>query len=764
MWCAMEAGVLYELGYDTILLILFIGFFLCRNSEARFLAFTILFRGLAHSIRFFYGDVLMVFPYDFIFVFVSLMAIYLEIRYYIDVFYPNHKTNLYLRYSLRIICTLTIILGMVFIDQFVVLENLYYSLIVIYTPFIILALTLLVKLFLRVQLIDQNHDRRSLRYPKIISIGLATNVFISLFFRENDFIREICEIISYGIILYGYIRLHPSYLRRIFTQIAQKERDLLSSENLYRNFVKNSEGIFYQMSMDRNFIFLHGNVTRICGYSPEEFYRGEVTFEKIIFSDDLEKWKEMVYSLFDQQYSSVECEYRISHKNGQVHWVFEHLERFTSSDEEYEYVQGTIFDISDRKQSEIMLQQQKERLSKEELRNEKLQSLALLAGGIAHDFNNILVSISGNIELLQMGGFSETEQEEIYFDLTQATHSAQGLTNQLLTFSKGGTPIKIETDITEILQSTIRFVLAGSSINYEFAFSPYLPKLLVDPGQISQVIHNLVLNAKQAMPNGGSIHISASLESQIPAAKLSIPNIAPSYIKISIQDQGGGIPPSVQENIFTPYFTTKNEGSGLGLATCYSIIHKHQGHITFHSTEGTGTTFIIYLPVAPHLITKPSLPNHSDNEIPPNLHILILDDQAEIHRVLSKFLGVFHCRIQHAFIGEEAVENVKAHLHHDPFDLIIMDLTIPGHMGGEEAMQRIRKVSPSIKSIVSSGYSHNPIMANCHAYGFDQVLKKPYTFRQLESVLQLLFHSPPLPSTTSTTLTTSTNSTTSPDP
>jgi PAS domain S-box-containing protein len=370
----------------------------------------------------------------------------------------------------------------------------------------------------------------------------------------------------------------------------------------------------------------------------------------------------------------------------------------------------------------------------------KLESVGVLAGGIAHDFNNILAAILGNIEVAAFRIAGKDEGTSFLLaEAQKAVMRASYLTKQLLTFSKGGSPVKDSASLPAVLQDSADFVLHGSRVGCEYHFPQDLWKAEVDIGQISQVIQNIIINAKHAMPEGGKIIITGANISD-PASEHLLKSDEGSYVRITIQDSGCGIPQHIIDRIFDPYFTTKETGNGLGLAICHSIIRKHNGYLLVQSEPDQGTTFTIYLPVhsmqdGPSGTMLARLP--SPVKPVKSARVMVLDDEMIIREVIRHQLTTLGHQAVLVDNGTEAVrmyETLQA--AGTPVDLAIMDLTIPGGMGGREAASILLQKYPNARLIVSSGYSNDPVMANFRAYGFRAAISKPFELTRLQTVIE----------------------------
>jgi len=377
------------------------------------------------------------------------------------------------------------------------------------------------------------------------------------------------------------------------------------------------------------------------------------------------------------------------------------------------------------------------RLEAELLRSSKLESVGILAGGIAHDFNNILTVVMGNITLAMLDSKVMAAAGRWLGEAERGVLRARDLTQQLLTFAKGGEPVRKTVQLPEIVREVSEFALHGAKARCEFKFDPDLWAADVDKGQIGQVVQNLVINAVQAMPEGGLVTIAIHNEEVTPES--ARPLLIGNYLRLEIADTGLGIRPEHLPQIFDPYFTTKQSGSGLGLATVYSIIRRHQGHIDVESKLGKGTTFYIWLPAV-------LAPGVAESEEPSRIvnmsgRVLFMDDEETIRSVASVLLERLGFTVVTVADGMTAVAVYSDAIKNgDPFKLVIMDLTVPGGMGGSEAMDELLKIDPRVRAIVSSGYSSDPVLSNYRANGFRGMVPKPYKLtdlaRTIRSVLE----------------------------
>jgi len=474
--------------------------------------------------------------------------------------------------------------------------------------------------------------------------------------------------------------------------------------------------VFIAVYQDGRIRYVNSAVQNILGYSKEEFMG--IDHILLLHPDFRKPFKANTWKRLQGDYIPP-YEIRFQGKGGKDIWGY-----LTADIIEYEgrpAIIGAVVDITDYKKNE------------EEWQSiSKLESLGVLAGGIAHDFNNILTVISGNISLAKMFVDANSDVYELLDEVEKASQQARDLTQQLLTFSRGGAPIKETASIQELIKDSVSFVLRGSNVSCNLKMDEDLWPVEIDRGQISQVINNMIINADQAMPDGGIINLTVN---NVYIDDDNVSYLKPGkYIRISIMDQGVGIPEKYLRKIFDPYFSTKQKGHGLGLATAYSIIRRHDGHIEVTSKLGEGTTFYICLPAT----DKVPVVHHEEDT--GNFHlggrILVMDDDEMIRNTLGRMLIQMGCDVAYASDGAEALALYKGSMCTDnPFNAVIADLTIPGGVGGKKALASLIEFDPEVKAIVSSGYSNDPIMADYKNHGFKGVIPKPYKIKTLREVL-----------------------------
>jgi PAS domain S-box-containing protein len=510
------------------------------------------------------------------------------------------------------------------------------------------------------------------------------------------------------------LRNHRFHLEEL---VRNRTAELSESEEKYRTLVEHShDGIYIYAG--GGFLFVNNRMCDLTGYTKMEL--SGMKFWELAHPEDLERIRE--YELLRESGAEVPSVFQVRtvKKDGTERYI-EFSEKSITYCGEYA-VLGVGRDVTALKL-----------FDEEQNKMDKLESLGILAGGIAHDFNNFLAVIIGNISLSRLMVEPGSNIYEILTSSEHAASQASALTRQLLTFSKGGEPVKDLISITDLLQESCSFILSGSNVTAEFDFPEDLRLINADPGQITQVINNIVINANQAMPEGGRIFISA--ENIEISDNSTIPLKKDSYIRIQIKDEGIGIPEEQLTIIFDPFFSTKQLGTGLGLSTAYSIIHKHNGHILVESEIKSGSTFIIYLPSVNETIEKKQM--EIDFLTVAEGRILVMDDKEIIRDTVRAILERLGYEVECAVNGHEAIEKYSNSMKNgNSFSAVILDLTIPNGMGGAETIKELLSIDPDVRAIVSSGYSTDPVMSDYETYGFRGVMLKPYSISHIAYVLQ----------------------------
>jgi PAS domain S-box-containing protein len=507
---------------------------------------------------------------------------------------------------------------------------------------------------------------------------------------------------------------------RDVTQRIKSEKALKISESNYRQlFNAVPDAIIIVDAETSQIVDVNPAALRLYGYSHDEICR----LQAVDLSAEPQKSAKHIRQVLSKKSSKGSPEIvQLLHKSkAGIEFPVEIAHGFYIRDGR-KMICAIMRDISERK-----------RIKDELAKVQKLESLGVLAGGIAHDFNNILTAIIGNLSLAKMDSAPDGQVMARLNEMENASLQAKDLTQQLLTFSKGGEPVKKLVTLTELVKNAATFSLRGSNVRCNFSISQDLLPVEVDEGQIGQVINNLVLNADHAMPEGGILKISSDNITLSAGNEFAL--AAGPYLKTSFRDHGVGIHPDHLPKVFDPYFTTKHKGSGLGLTVAYSIIDKHNGRLTVESDIGHGTTFTIYLPAS----EKPAIEAADEEKSLFNGkgRILVMDDEKIIRDLAVQMLGKIGYEVSVAIDGDQAIEMYRqAQKTGKPFDIVIMDLTVPGGMGGKEAIRKLKKLDPNIKALVSSGYSNDPIMSNFRDYGFEGVVKKPYRIQDMSNALQ----------------------------
>lgn len=505
----------------------------------------------------------------------------------------------------------------------------------------------------------------------------------------------------------------------------QAEEALLESEEKYRLLVETALEIIIVIDIEGKFTYVNKAGCTISGYKEKELCGMNIA--DFLPPDQIEVLKESLARRIAGDEEPYLYEAAFITKEG-VHVPVEVNSAVIINHGKPSSVLIIARDITKRKKME-----------KELLNAQKLESLGVLAGGIAHDFNNLLTAIMGNISLAQLDIKPEDKTFKLLTEAEKASLKARDLTQRFITFSKGGEPVKALSSISELIKDSVSLTLSGSGFKSDFIISDDLWEVEIDRGQMSQVLNGLINNAMEAMPEGGTIKITGENISLGTQKKNSdLPFKSGKYVKISIQDKGIGIPKENLSRIFDPYFSTKEmgaqKGTGLGLAMAFSVIKKHNGYFEAESEVGVGTTFFIYLPAFEKEV--PVAKEAREKTFQTKGKILVMDDEKMVKDVAGKMLNRIGYEVEFAGDGVEAIELYKkAEDSKEPFDVVILDLTIPGGMGGKKVIKRLIEVCPDVKAIVSSGYDNDPVMTDFKKYGFSGSVGKPYNMQELEKAI-----------------------------
>jgi PAS domain S-box-containing protein len=506
------------------------------------------------------------------------------------------------------------------------------------------------------------------------------------------------------------------------TDLKKAEIALRESEEKFKNIIESSPmGVFiYRLEPDGRLVFLDANPAAddILQVDCKQFIGKtiEEAFPPLAETEIPERYRQVCQNGKPWHRESVD------YQDGRIDGAFE---VYVFQTEPYK---AAVFfnDITQRRKMELDIQ-----------KIQKIESLGVLAGGIAHDFNNLLASILGNINLAIFNIKSDAEKTRgLLEEAEKASLRARDLTQQLLTFSKGGEPVKNVFSITEVVKDSAEFVLRGSNVTCAYQYPEDLWPVEIDAGQISQVVQNIIINGAHAMPAGGTIEIAA--ENYVQEEGSALPLSKGNFVRISFKDSGPGIPATLLNKIFDPYFTTKQKGSGLGLAVAYSIIMQHDGHIAAESVEGETTTFTMYLAAAEQRKLSEQ-PLQKPLELLGEGRVLVMDDEKMFRETVHEMLSHLGYEVVLTRNGTEAVLCFEQSLKTGkPFDLVLLDLTIRGGMGGKKTVQEIIALDSQAKVIVASGYSNDPVMSNFREYGFSGVISKPFRVAELSEVIQNL--------------------------
>ncbi|MFH1066911.1 MAG: PAS domain S-box protein [bacterium] len=507
----------------------------------------------------------------------------------------------------------------------------------------------------------------------------------------------------------------------------EKLKESLRTKSLLQDIINRSPVAVFVWEAKENWPveYVSGRTKEIFGYSPEDFLQGKISYASVIHPDDLYRVASEAANYDKQNTKEFSQEYRIIMRQKEIKWIDERTYVWRDEKGIVTRHQSIIVDITERKLAE-----------EERIKMSKLQSIELLAAGVAHDLNNILTSLSANVQLAVLEHEMGKNVTERLQSADDACDRAAQLASQLLSFSKPNAPAVKTADIGELVKAVVRFSLHGSKSVADISVPKGQWLSNVDENQVGQVVNNIVLNATQAMPRGGKVMVRVSNYKWEAEDKLDAPPGA--YIRITIADEGVGMSPECRNRIFDPYFTTKQAGSGLGLTTAYSIIKRHGGTITVDSELGRGSCFSIYLPALP-----PNTPLASgaaqvkrEPKLRGSLRALFMDDDPYVRVSVRNLFTLMGYQVNVAANGEEALAMFKqARKEGQPYHFVMLDLTIPGGMGGKTTVRHLQEIDPQVIAIVVSGYTDDPVMLNCQEHGFRAALSKPLRIQAVKEVL-----------------------------
>ncbi|MFH1685481.1 MAG: PAS domain S-box protein [Candidatus Micrarchaeota archaeon] len=494
------------------------------------------------------------------------------------------------------------------------------------------------------------------------------------------------------------------------------ELALRESEERFRDLTEALPQTVYETDLEGRISYANPQAFETFGYPPSIIESG-ITLANLISQKDWPRLSDSISALRSGGHTSGK-EYLAVRSDGTTFPIVVYT-RTKKRDNRIIGFRGIAVDITERRKLEVEMQ-----------RNAKMKAVGRLAGGIAHDFNNLLMVMVGNASLagvLTEPGDDE-ERAKVLSEIERVGKEAKALTDQLLTFAKGGSPVKETASMVELLEETSQLMLRGSNVIAKHNHPSDLWPVDIDRSQIGQVVQNLVVNADQSMPEGGTILLSSRNMSNPPNLPLG------DYIELSFTDTGIGIRSNELEEIFEPFYTTKDKGHGLGLATTYRIVKNHGGDIHVKSKLGKGSTFTVYLPAKPGAVPIPSYTPPS-NLTTGNARILLMDDEPSVRNSASRMLQRLGYSCTSAINGTDAIEQYRSALSDNAFDLVILDLTVPGGMGGVEALKRLQEIDPNVLAIASSGYTNDDTMAHPKTSGFAGVLPKPYSLQRISDIV-----------------------------
>jgi len=574
-----------------------------------------------------------------------------------------------------------------------------------------------------------------------IRLQLENSSLIGHLSDERDKAKELNRVLSEEVnacqVMERELVQHRDHLEQL---IEDRTYSLRISEARFQFLAENITDVIWVMTLDGGrFSYMSSSVERMLGYTREEAMG--LSLQDLLAPRALETARIVIDEEIaiehqgtanPSRFRTLELEHRC--KDGSS-FLAEIQASFIRNEQGVAIgFVGVTRDVTERKK----IEEAQRRMDSQLLRSQKMEAIGTLAGGIAHDFNNLLTGVLGNISLAKDFLVKKSEEYQFLGVAESESIRAKDLSSQLLTFAKGGAPIKHVTSLEGLVKNTVEFSLSGSAVAREFVYHEPLRFVEVDAGQLSQVVQILVTNAVESVSHGGRLIVRGEnlvLDEFSPSPPIPAPFGC--YIKMSFSDNGSGIPPDDLAKVFDPYFTTKSDHHGLGLTSAYTIIHKHQGYLSIESEVGVGTEVSFYLPACPEETAVVSSITFGGKN--GSGKVLVMDDEESIRVLASEMLRMCGYHFEMAKNGEEAVSLYQqAQERNSPFSAVILDLTVPGGLGGKETLVQLLQLDPNVKAVVSSGYSNDPIMAQYQAFGFHAVMTKPYSLMELRDVMYRL--------------------------
>lgn len=574
-----------------------------------------------------------------------------------------------------------------------------------------------------------------------IRLHLENSSLIAHLSNERDKAKDLNRVLSEEVnacqVMERELVQHRDHLEQL---VEDRTYSLRISEARFQFLAENITDVIWVMTLDGGrFSYMSSSVERILGYSREEamglslkdlLTPRALEAARMVIDEELAIEQQSTANPF--RFRTLELEHRC--KDGSS--ILAEIQASFIRNEQGVAIGfvGVTRDVTERKKVE----ETRRRMDSQLLRSQKMEAIGTLAGGIAHDFNNLLTGVLGNISLAK--DFLLEKSSEYHFLQVAESESlrAKALSQQLLTFAKGGEPIKQVTLLERLVKNTVEFSLSGSAVARDFVYNEPLRFVEVDAGQLSQVVQIIVTNAVESLSHNGRLIVHGEnliLDESSPSSVVPAPSGC--YVKMSFSDNGSGIRHDDLTSAFDPYFTTKSDHHGLGLTSAYTIISKHQGYMTIDSEVGVGTCVSFYLPAClEETAVVSSTPFGKKNG---SGKVLVMDDEESIRVLASEMLSTCGYHFEMAKNGEEAVTLYRqAQETNSPFSAVILDLTVPGGLGGKETMVQLLQIDPNVKAVVSSGYSNDPIMAQYQTFGFHAVMTKPYSLMELSDVMYRL--------------------------